>query len=46
MALLNDDQKMLQETATSFLAAEGGITKQLRHWRDSGCSDGFGHDLW
>jgi alkylation response protein AidB-like acyl-CoA dehydrogenase len=46
MALLNDDQKMLRETAASFLAAEGGITKQLRHWRDSGCSDGFGHDLW
>jgi alkylation response protein AidB-like acyl-CoA dehydrogenase len=46
MALLTDDQKMLQETAASFLAEEGAIGKQLRHWRDTGCSDGFGHDLW
>jgi alkylation response protein AidB-like acyl-CoA dehydrogenase len=44
--LLTDDQKMLQETAASFLAAEGGIAKQLRHWRDTGCSDGFGTELW
>ncbi len=46
MALLSDDQKMLQETAAAFLAEEGAISKQLRHWRDSGCSDGFGHALW
>ncbi|GAA4723522.1 acyl-CoA/acyl-ACP dehydrogenase [Sphingomonas lutea] len=46
MALLNDDQKMLQETAASFLRDEGGPAKQLRHWRDTGCKDGFGHDLW
>ena len=46
MGLLTDDQKMLQETAASFLAAEGGIAKQLRHWRDTGCTDGFGTDLW
>ena len=46
MALLNDDQKMLQDTAESFLAAEGGPAKQLRHWRDTGCTDGFGSDLW
>jgi alkylation response protein AidB-like acyl-CoA dehydrogenase len=44
--LLTDDQKMLQETAASFLSAEGGIAKQLRHWRDTGCSDGFGTGLW
>ena len=37
---------MLQETAASFLAEEGAIAKQLRHWRDTGCSDGFGTDLW
>jgi alkylation response protein AidB-like acyl-CoA dehydrogenase len=43
---LNDDQKMLQDTARSFLADEGGIAKQLRHWRDTGCKDGFGHGLW
>ena len=46
MSLLTDDQKMLQETAASFLAAEGGIAKQLRHWRDTGCSDGYGTGLW
>ena len=46
MSLLTDDQKMLQETAASFLAAEGGPAKQLRHWRDTGCTDGYGTDLW
>jgi alkylation response protein AidB-like acyl-CoA dehydrogenase len=46
MTLLTDDQKMLQETAASFLREEGGIAKQLRHWRDIGCPDGFGHGLW
>ena len=46
MSLLTDDQKMLQDTAASFLADEGGITKQLRHWRDSGCTDGYGSALW
>jgi alkylation response protein AidB-like acyl-CoA dehydrogenase len=46
MTLLTDDQKMLQETAAGFLAEEGGIAKQLRHWRDIGCKDGFGHGLW
>jgi alkylation response protein AidB-like acyl-CoA dehydrogenase len=46
MTLLTDDQKMLQETAASFLAEEGSIAKQLRHWRDIKCKDGFGHDLW
>lgn len=46
MALLTDDQKMLQETAAGFLADEGGPAKQLRHWRDRGCGDGFGHALW
>jgi len=46
MTLLTDDQKMLQETAASFLAEEGSIPKQLRHWRAIGCNDGFGHGLW
>jgi alkylation response protein AidB-like acyl-CoA dehydrogenase len=46
MSLLTDDQKMLQETAASFLREEGSIAKQLRHWRDTGCKDGFGHELW
>ena len=44
--LLTDDQKMLQETAASFLALEGSIGKQLRRWREIGCKDGFGHGLW
>ena len=46
MTVLSDDQKMLQETAASFLSEEGAIAKQLRHWRDIGCKDGFGHGLW
>ena len=46
MALLTDDQKMLQETAASFLREEGSIAKQLRHWRDTGCTDGYGTDFW
>ena len=46
MAHLTDDQKMLQETAAAFMADEGAIAKQLRHWRDIQCKDGFGHGLW
>ena len=46
MVLLTDDQKMIQDTARQFLVDEGSIAKQLRHWRDKGCSDGFGHALW
>ncbi|HJS40509.1 MAG TPA: acyl-CoA dehydrogenase [Sphingomicrobium sp.] len=46
MALLTDDQKLIQETARQFLAEEGSIARQLRHWRDTGCSDGFGTGLW
>ena len=44
--LLTDDQKMLQDTAATFLREEGAPAKQLRHWRDIGCKDGFGHALW
>jgi len=43
---LTDDQAMLRDTARAFMAGEGAIAKQLRHWRDKGCKDGFGHDLW
>ncbi len=43
---LTDDQAMLRDTARSFMAAEGAIAKQLRHWRDTHCADGFGHALW
>jgi alkylation response protein AidB-like acyl-CoA dehydrogenase len=46
VALLTDDQKMLQETAAGFLAQEGGPAKQLRRLRERGCQDGFGHALW
>jgi alkylation response protein AidB-like acyl-CoA dehydrogenase len=46
MAILTDDQKMLQETAASFLRDQGGPARQLRHWRDTGCSDGYGTDFW
>ena len=44
--MLTDDQAMLRDTAREFLADEGTIKKQLRHWRDTGCSDGFGTELW
>ena len=42
----NDDQAMLADTARGFIAEEGNIAKQLRHWRDRNCKDGFGHGLW
>jgi alkylation response protein AidB-like acyl-CoA dehydrogenase len=44
--ILTDDQRQIADMAKSFLAEEGTIKKQLRHWRDSGCKDGFGHGLW
>jgi alkylation response protein AidB-like acyl-CoA dehydrogenase len=43
---LTDDQTMLRDTARDFMAAEGAIATQLRHWRDTGCTDGFGTSLW
>ena len=43
---LNDDQRMLAESVAPFMADEGAIKHQLRHWRDIGCKDGFGHGLW
>ena len=41
-----EDQAMLADTARQFMADEGNIAKQLRHWRDINCKDGFGHALW
>ncbi|MFA9199797.1 MAG: acyl-CoA dehydrogenase family protein [Cypionkella sp.] len=41
-----EDQAMLAETAAQFMGEEGAIAKQLRHWRDRECQDGFGHGLW
>ncbi len=41
-----DDQAMLADTARQFMADEGNIAKQLRHFRDINCKDGFGHALW
>ena len=46
MMTLTDDQRMLQDSVRSFIAEEGAIKTQLRHWRDIGCKDGFGHGLW
>ncbi|WP_309612318.1 acyl-CoA dehydrogenase family protein [Sphingomonas sp.] len=46
MTLFTDDQKQLQEMIRPFFAEEGAIKPQLRHWRDTGCKDGFGHELW
>ncbi len=42
----DDDQSMLADSASQFMAEEGSIKKQLRHWRDRDCKDGFGHELW
>ncbi|MEQ7873295.1 acyl-CoA dehydrogenase family protein [Sphingomonas sp. ASV193] len=44
--ILTDDQRMLHDTVAPFMADEGAIRTQLRHWRDIGCKDGFGHGLW
>jgi alkylation response protein AidB-like acyl-CoA dehydrogenase len=41
-----EDQAMLADTARQFMAGEGAIAKQLRHFRDIECKDGFGHALW
>jgi alkylation response protein AidB-like acyl-CoA dehydrogenase len=46
MMTLTDDQRMLHDSVAPFMAEEGAIKKQLRHWRDIGCKDGFGHGLW
>ena len=46
MMILTDDQRMLQDVVRPFMAEEGAIKAQLRHWRDKGCKDGFGHGLW
>ena len=43
---LNDDQRMLADSVAPFMADEGAIKRQIRHWRDIGCKDGFGHGLW
>ena len=42
----DEDQAMLAETAQQFMAEQGAIKDQLRHWRDRNCKDGFGHALW
>lgn len=41
-----EDQVMLADSASGFMAEEGNIAKQLRHYRDRDCPDGFGHALW
>ena len=46
MMTLTDDPRLLQDTVRPFMADEGAIKKQLRHWRDTGCTDGYGTALW
>ena len=46
MMTLTDDQRLLQDTVRPFMADEGAIKPQLRHWRDTSCTDGYGTDLW
>ncbi len=43
---LNDDQLLLRDSTREFMAEDGAIAKQLRKFRDEGCSDGFGDALW
>jgi alkylation response protein AidB-like acyl-CoA dehydrogenase len=44
--ILTEDQRLLQDTVRPFMAEEGAIRTQLRHWRDTGCTDGYGTGLW
>ncbi len=44
--ILTEDQRLLQDTVRPFIAEEGAIKTQLRHWRDTGCTDGYGNALW
>ena len=46
MMTLTDDQRLLQDTVRPLMAEEGAIKTQLRHWRDTGCTDGYGTALW
>ena len=46
MMTLTDDQRLLQDSVRPFMAEEGSIKKQLRHWRDTGCTDGYGTGFW
>src|SRR4029450_8764581 len=46
MMTLPEDPPLLQDTIRPFMAEEGAIKKQLRHWRDTGCTDGYGTALW
>ena len=36
MMTLTDDQRMLHDSVAPFMAEEGSIKRQLRHWRDIG----------
>lgn len=42
---LNDDQKMLQDSAADFMKGEGNVA-HFREFRDKNCKDGFSHALW
>jgi alkylation response protein AidB-like acyl-CoA dehydrogenase len=46
MMTLTEDQRLLQDSIRPFMAEEGAIKQQLRHWRDTGCTDGYGTALW
>ncbi len=42
---LNEDQKMLQDSAAEFMKGEAPVSL-LREFRDKNCKDGFSHALW
>jgi len=42
---LNDDRKMLHDSAAEFMKGEAPVS-HLREFRDKQCKDGFSHALW
>ncbi|MEH6702212.1 acyl-CoA dehydrogenase family protein [Parasphingorhabdus sp.] len=42
---LNDDQKMLHDSAVEFMKGEAPVS-HMREFRDKQCKDGFSHALW
>ena len=45
MMTLTDDQRCCRTRSARSWRRKAAI-KQLRHWRDTGCTDGFGTAFW
>ena len=39
-------RKCCRRRRRASFARKAPIAKQLRHWRDTGCTDGYGSDFW